>query len=308
MQRRSEVPLILAAFAGIYLIWGTTYLATAFAIRSMPPFIIGTVRFLGIGSLMYLWLRAREPRPFAGLNVPVTVLCGVLMSGIGNGLAMWAQNGLPSGVTALFAASLPMVVLLFDWAFYSRQPPTALAASGVVLGLAGVGVLTANSHQLSGRVHPVHILAVMIATVAWAIAALLQRRHIPAQRIANFTCLQLLGGGMMQFLAAALDHEWFGFSIHQVTLPSLLALCYLVLFGTLIANNCYSYLIAHVTAQKVATYALVNPVIALALGTVILGEKLTPATVTASGLVLAGVALVLMRGSRVMRQAQRTIA
>lgn len=303
--RRSLLPLVLAAFAGIYLIWGTTYLATAIAIRSLPPFIIGSVRFLTTGTLMYAWLRLRDPQPFGGLNIPVTAFCGVLMSGVGNGLAMWAQQGLPSGITALFVASLPMFILLLDWAFFSRRAPAGTAAIGVVLGLSGVAVLSGHTHGLSGRVHPVHIIAVMVAILAWAVATLLQRQYIPARRIWNFTCLQLLAAGTAQLLASLVDHEWARFAPGQVTWPALLAVCYLALFGTLIANNCYSFLIAHVPAQKVTTYALVNPVIALTLGALILGEAVTRATLTASALVLMGVALVLIQGVRQRRAARR---
>jgi drug/metabolite transporter (DMT)-like permease len=296
MRRRPELPFILAAFAGVYLIWGTTYLATAFAIRSLPPFVVGSLRFMSIGLVMYGWLRLQEPRPFDGLNIPITMLCGVLMSGVGNGFAMWAQQGLPSGITALFVASLPMFILLLDWAFFSRHPPAGAAAMGVVLGMAGVAVLTTHTRALSGHIHPIHIFAVMMAVTAWATATLLQRRWVPARRIANFTCLQLLAAGVFQIIAAAIAGEWSRFDAHQVTAGSLLALAYLCVFGTLIANNCYSYLIAHVPAQKVTTYALVNPVIALTLGAVILGERITVATVIASALVLAGVALVLLQG------------
>ena len=138
----------------------------------------------------------------------------------------------------------------------------------------------------------------MPAIISWALSTLLQRRHIPPQRIVNFTCLQLLGAGTFQGVLAALDREWVGFSFGQVTLPAILALSYLAVFGTLVATNCYSYLIAHVPAQKVSTYALVNPVIALALGALILGEKMTPATLTAGALVLGGVALILLQGVR----------
>ena len=297
-SRRAEIPLILAAFAGIYLIWGTTYLATAFAIRSLPPFVVGTMRFLSMGSLMYLWLRAHEPSPFAGLDRGITILCGVLMSGVGNGLSMWAQLALPSGITALFIASLPMFVLILDWAFFSRRAPAGAAALGVILGLSGVGLLTAHSRELSGTVHPIHIAAVTLAVLAWATASLLQRRHIPVDRITNFTCLQLLAAGTFQMVLATLNGEWQNLSVPQVTGSSLLAVVYLALVGTLVATNCYSYLLAHVPVQKVSTYALVNPVIALALGALILDEKITPITITASALVMAGVALVLMQGLR----------
>ena len=297
-EPRSDLPVKLAAFAGIYLIWGTTYLAIALAIRSLPPFTVGAIRYLTAGSVMYAWLRSREPRPFDGLNIPGTLLCGVLMSGIGNGFVMWAQKGVPSGVAALFVASLPMLILLFDWAFFSRQKPARVATLGVIVGLAGVAVLATHTGGMSGRIHPIHLLAVLAAEVSWAIATLLQRRFVPIRRIVNFTCLQLFAGGVFQLSAALIGRDWQVLAAHGVASSSLLAVAYLTIAGTLVANNCYSYLIAHVSAHKVSTYALVNPVIALALGVVVLGEKVSWAMLIASALVLLGVALVLFQGVR----------
>ncbi len=297
-EQHSSLPAKLAAFAGIYVIWSTTYLAIALAIRTVPPFSVGAVRYLTAGGLMYAWLRTRESRPFDGLNIGGTILCGVLMSGVGNGLVMWAQQGIPSGVAALFVASLPMLILLFDWAFFSRQRPARLATIGVLVGLAGMTVLATHAGGLSGRIHPIHMLAVLVAEVAWAVATLLQRRFVPARRILNFTCLQLLAGGVFQLTAAIVGRDWVALSAHGVAGVSLLAVAYLTIMGTLVANNCYSYLIAHVSAHKVSTYALVNPVIALALGVVILGEKVSWAMLIASALVLLGVALILFQGMR----------
>jgi len=297
-EQHSSLPAKLAAFAGIYVIWSTTYLAIALAIRTVPPFTVGAVRYLTAGGLMYAWLRTRESRPFDGLNIGGTILCGVLMSGVGNGLVMWAQQGIPSGVAALFVASLPMLILLFDWAFFSRQRPARLATIGVLVGLAGMTVLATHAGGLSGRIHPIHMLAVLVAEVAWAVATLLQRRFVPARRILNFTCLQLLAGGVFQLTAAIVGRDWVALSAHGVAGVSLLAVAYLTIMGTLVANNCYSYLIAHVSAHKVSTYALVNPVIALALGVVILGEKVSWAMLIASALVLLGVALILFQGMR----------
>jgi drug/metabolite transporter (DMT)-like permease len=297
-ERHSTLTAKLAAFAGIYVIWSTTYLAIALAIRTVPPFTVGALRYLTAGGLMYAWLRARESRPFDGLNIGGTILCGVLMSGVGNGLVMWAQQGIPSGVAALFVASLPMLILLFDWAFFSRQRPARLATIGVLVGLAGMTVLATHAGGLSGRIHPIHMLAVLAAEVAWALATLLQRRFVPARRILNFTCLQLLAGGVFQLAAAIIGRDWIALAAHGVAGVSLLAVAYLTIMGTLVANNCYSYLIAHVSAHKVSTYALVNPVIALALGVVILGEKVSWAMLIASALVLLGVALILFQGMR----------
>jgi drug/metabolite transporter (DMT)-like permease len=297
-EAHSNLPAKVAAFAGIYLIWSTTYLAIAVAIRTVPPFSVGAMRYLTAGGLMYAWLRARESRPFDGLNIGGTILCGVLMSGVGNGLVMWAQQGIPSGVAALFVASLPMLILLFDWAFFSRQRPALLATIGVLVGLGGMAELATHAGGLSGRIHPIHMLAVLTAEVAWAVATLLQRRFVPASRILNFTCLQLFAGGVFQLAVALIGRDWVALAAHSVAASSLLAVGYLTIMGTLVANNCYSYLIAHVSAHKVSTYALVNPVIALALGVAILDEKVSLAMLVASAMVLLGVALILFQGVR----------
>lgn len=296
MLRRSRSSAILIAFAAIYVIWGTTYLGIALVLRSLPPFFGGGARFLVSSALMYLWLRWRDPHPFAGLNIPGTVLCGVLLTGMGNGLVIFAQTGLPSGVAALFIAVLPVLTLLLDWAFYARQRPATGAVAGVTLGFAGLAVLTANMHTLSGAIRPIHVAAVLVAELAWANATLLQRRYVPIGRVVSFTCLQMFIGSLFQLLMGLIDHEWLRLDLSRVTLPSLLALLYLIIFGSLVAFNCYSFLIARVAAQKITTYALVNPVIALALGALVLDERITPAAVLAAVLVLLGVALVLFPG------------
>ena len=296
MKHSSNSRTILLAFAGIYIIWGTTFLGIALAIRTIPPFFSGGVRFLVAGSLMFIWLRTRTSRPFAGLNIGGTLFCGVLLSGIGNGFVLWAQQGLPSGIAALFVGALPVLILLFDWLFFSHRVPTTRAAIGLAIGLAGVIVLSLHTHSLSGQVRPIHIAAVMVAETGWAFGSLLQRRYISPERLAGYTCLQMLSGGVFQLLMGILDREWIGFSMSQISLQSVLAVCYLVIFGSIVAVNCYSYLLAHVPVSKVSTYALVNPVIALALGALVLHEKITPVALLCTVLVIVGVALVLWRG------------
>jgi drug/metabolite transporter (DMT)-like permease len=302
MNQSQNVRTVLAAFAGIYIIWGTTFLGIALVIRTIPPFFSGGIRFLVAGGLMYVWLRTRTSRPFAGLNLPGVILCGVLLSGIGNGFVLWAQQGLPSGVAALFVGALPVLILLFDWLLFSGRAPTLRASVGVALGLAGVVVLSLHTHSMSGQVRPIHILAVMTAETAWALGSLLQKRYVTPERLAGYTCLQMLVGGVFQGAMGLVDHEWVDFSLSRISLQSVLALAYLVVFGSIIAVNCYSYLLAHVPASKVSTYALVNPVIALALGALVLHERVTPVELLCTGLVIAGVALVLWRGRPTVTQ------
>jgi drug/metabolite transporter (DMT)-like permease len=295
LPRPPALAQILLAFAGIYIIWGTTFLAIAFVIRTIPPFFSGGVRFLIAGGLMYAWLRSREPRPFSGLEFGGSILCGVLMTGIGNGFLLWAQQGLPSGIAALFVGALPVSTLILDWLFFSRRAPNAQSALGVVIGLAGVVVLTAHTHSFAGTIRPVHVIAVLTAELAWSAGTLLQRRYVSAERVINFACLQMLAGAVFQLLMGCVDREWIGFVPAQISLPSVLALLYLVVFGSLVAVNCYSFLVAHVPAQKVTTYALVNPVIALTLGALVLNEKIPPVAILSAILVLVGVALVLFQ-------------
>jgi len=294
-HQRPALAQVLLAFAGIYIIWGTTFLAIALTIRTIPPFFSGGVRFLIAASLMYAWLRAREPRPFARLHIGGSILCGVLMSGIGNGFVIWSQTGLPSGIAALFVGALPVSTLLLDWMFFSKRPPSSQSALGVAIGLAGVVVLTVHTHSFSGAIRPVHVISVLTAELAWSAGTLLQRRYVSAERILNFSCLQMLAGAAFQLLMGGIDREWIGFVPAHISLQSVFAVLYLVVFGSIVAVNCYSFLVAHVPPQKVTTYALVNPVIALALGAIVLHEKISPAAILSAILVLVGVALVLFQ-------------
>ncbi len=291
----------MPAFAGIYIIWGTTFVGIAFAVRTIPPFFSGALRFFVAGALMYLWLRLREPHPFRGLAIGGTLLCGVLLSGIGNGFVLWAQQGgLPSGIAALFIGALPVLLLLLDWLFFSRRPPTSRSLVGLAVGLIGVVILTLHTHSLSGTVRPIHVAAVLLAESGWALGSLLQRRFVQPGQLKAYTCLQMLAGSGFQLLMGFVDHEASAFIPSQISLQSLLAMAYLIVFGSVIAANCYSYLLAHVPAQKVSTYALVNPVIALALGAIVLHERITPVALVCAGMVLGGVTLVLWPGRTVL--------
>ena len=296
---------VLAAFAGIYLIWGTTYLAIAFAIHSMPPFISGVARFALAGAVMYVGLRARSPRPFAGVNIPMMALSGVLLSGVGNGFVLWAQQGIPSGIAALFVAAVPVLVLIFDWAFFSKRAPTKQALIGIAVAVAGVVTIVMHTRTLSGSAHPLYVLAMFVATTGWSIGTLLQKRSANAGTVLSFTCGQMLFGAAFQFLMSIVTGEWSRFDPAAITLQGVLAILYLVVFGSIVALNCYLWLLTRVPAPKVATYALVNPVVALILGAAVLGESVTPLAMVAALLVLFGVALIVFQDLPLLRKLTR---
>jgi drug/metabolite transporter (DMT)-like permease len=199
---------VLAAFAGIYIIWGTTYLAIAFVVDTMPPFIGGVARFALAGLLMYAWLRTRNPHPFAGVNVPMMALTGVLLSGIGNGFVLWAQQGIPSGIAALIVASVPVLVLIFDWAFFSKRAPTKQALFGIAVAIAGVATIVMHTRTLSGTAQPMYVLAMLVATTGWSIGTLVQKRAATPATVLSFTCGQMLFGAAAQLLLSLVTGEW----------------------------------------------------------------------------------------------------
>ena len=286
---------VLAAFAGIYVIWGTTYLAISFAIKSMPPFISGTLRFGLAGLLMYIWLRARSPRPFAGVSIPMMALTGVLLSGIGNGFVLFAQQGIPSGIAALIVAAVPVIVLILDWAFFSKRAPTKQALLGTAVAIAGVVTIVMHTRSLSGNAHPLYLLAMVVAVTGWSFGTLVQKRSANKDTVLSFTCGQMLFGAAFQLLMSFVTNEWPRFDPAAISLSGVLAIAYLVVFGSIVGLNCYLWLLTRVAAPKVATYALVNPVVAMVLGSIVLGERITPLAIVAAVLVLLGVALIVFQ-------------
>lgn len=289
---RTNLRLVIA-FAAIYIIWGTTYVGISLAIRTLPPFVSGAIRFLLAAALLYGWIRSKSPQPMTGVPLGKALITGVLLSGIGNGFVIFAQQGIPSGIAALVVAAMPVFVVMIDWAFFSRRAPTGSALTGMMIALAGVTVIVLRTHSLTGIVHPLHIFALISAVIAWSFGTLVQRNAARAETVLSFTCAQMFFGGLFQLLMSFVNAEWTHFDIASVSFTSMAAVGYLIVFGSLIALNCYLWLLTRVPAQKVTTYALVNPVIALLLGAIVLGEPITVSTLLAALLVLTGIALVL---------------
>jgi len=288
-------PTVAMAFACLYVVWGTTYLAIALAIRTVPPFVGGAVRFLLAAGLLYAGLRTRRARPLTGVDWRMALICGVLLFGLGNGLVMWSQQGVPSGIAALVVAAVPVFVLILDWMYFDKRPPGVTAALGTALAVVGVGAIIVHTQALSGRVQPLHIAALVISVLAWSIGTLLQKRAVARDGVFAFTCAQIFFGGIAQAVFALLTGEFRALRIETVSPVSALAILYLALFGTIVGASCYTWLLARVPAQKVSTYAVVNPVVALLLGAWLLNEPITAQVVGSVALVLLGVTLVLFQ-------------
>ncbi|MFO1402260.1 MAG: EamA family transporter [Steroidobacteraceae bacterium] len=299
---------IAIAFAAIYVIWGTTFLAIALVLRSFPPFASASIRFLCAGVLLLVVLRLRGPRPLAGIPIGRMMLCGVLLVSGGNGLVVWAQQGVPSGIAALLIASIPVAVLVLQRAFFGHRLPDGRTLLGIAIALAGVLLIVSQVGRLTGAVRPLHVLSLFGAVLSWSLGTLLYR-GVPQERVLAGTAVQVIAGAAGLALMAAADGEWGRLHPAAVTGESLVALAYLIVFGSIIAQGCYLWLLGHVAPQKVATYALVNPVVAMALGALVLGERLNALAGVAVLLVLAGVGLVLWpgapRGTRRSRAGRR---
>lgn len=296
---------IILAFAVIYIVWGTTYLGIAYSLQSIPPFISGAIRFLLAGAAMFLWLGIRSRSPFAHVPWRTAVFVGVLNSGIGNGLVIYAQQGVPSGVAALVIGSIPGIVLLLDALFFTRRLPSVIPLIGMAVALAGVGLMANDLGNLTDRAKPLYVFALLFAAAGWGLGTLLQKGAVRPETVLGFTCVQMLVGGVFQGGLSILDGEWQTFQFAEVTTTSWLALLYLIVLGSILAFNCYLWLLTQVSAAAVTTYALINPVIAMCLGALLLNELITPLAIIAAVMVLGGVALILFEGfwkRRIARQ------
>lgn len=288
--RRAEIAL---AFAAIYVIWGSTYLAIRFAIETVPPLLMAAVRFLVAGSLLYAWLRWRGAARPAPVHWRAAAVVGACMLLGGNGAVVWAEQRVPSGVTALLVAMVPLWMVLLDWARPGGRRPTLTVVTGLALGLAGL-LLLVGPEQVLGGEHVDHAGALMLAfgCLAWSLGSVYSR-HAPLPASPQLaTAMEMLAGGALLLAAAALRGELPQVELAAVSARSLLAIAYLVVFGSLVAFSAYIWLLRQTTAARVSTYAYVNPVVAMLLGWAFAGEPLAPRTLLAAAVIVGGVVLI----------------
>lgn len=281
------------AFAAIYLIWGSTYLAIRFAVETLPPFLMLAARFGVAGLLLYAWLRLRgQPRPPRQEWIGSTAVGGLLLVG-GTGAVAWAEQWIPSGLAALIVAIVPMWMVILDWIRPGGRRPTRAIVSGLVMGLAGV-VLLVGPVELGGggRMQYLGALAVVAGTISWATGSVFGSSfHVPSvPRMA--AALQMTMGGALLLTLGTLRGEWSRFDPTGISVRSGLSLVYLIVFGSVIAFAAYVYLLRVSTPARVGSYAYVNPVVAVFLGWALANEPVTGRTVVAATVIITGVALI----------------
>jgi len=283
---------IIVAFAAVYLIWGSTYLAIRFAVETLPPYLMTGARFLVAGGLLYAWARWRGARPPQPVHWRSALLVGGLMISGGMGLVGWASQSVPSGLVALVIATSPLWLVSLDGLLPGGARPGRLTILGVALGLAGVAWLVGPDVFGTGRLPAGAIGALLLAPVLWSIGSLRSRTAARPDDALLATGLQMLAGGALALVVGVLVGELPRVDLAAVTLRSGLAFGYLVLFGSLIGFTAYVWLLRNVDLAKVSTYAYVNPVVAVFLGWALAGEEVTLRTLLAATLIIGAVAFI----------------
>lgn len=287
----SQRSLVILAFAIVYLVWGSTYLAIRVAVETMPPFLLAGVRFLAAGSMMFVWLN------FRGMALPDrkqwlhAAVAGILMLLGGNGLVVWAEQTISSSLAALLVALTPMWFALLDWWRPSGHRPALFTVIGILVGFGGVAMLV-SGHNMSGVAisqNPWGLVALILAGFFWAAGSLWSRYNAKSESPWMNAALQMICGGVALLLLSCFRGETAHFKYTQTSTHSWLALLYLIVFGSWIAFSAYVWLLKVSTPAKVTTYAYVNPVMAVLLGCLLLGEPFGARTFWAATVILIGV-------------------
>ncbi len=278
--------LTLLAFAAIYIIWGSTYLAIAIAIEGIPPLLMASLRFLPAAIVMILWGVARGSTWPGWRDTMEAFIVGTLMLSFGNGAVSFVEDKMPSGVAALLVAMVPIWVVVFE-AMGRRKFPRPAVVFGVMAGLAGVGLLSqTDAGWVGGAVDPWYVVIILTGAACWAYGSL-RSRNSRIDSLRMRAGMQMLGGSASLALMAVLHGDRVDW--RAVPVASWQALAFLTIFGSIIAFTAYIWLLRNVPAPAVATYAFVNPVVALALGAWILGEPITWQTLVAAALIIVAV-------------------
>ncbi|HET9225256.1 MAG TPA: drug/metabolite exporter YedA [Thermoanaerobaculia bacterium] len=280
------------ALAAVYVIWGSTYLAIRFAIETLPPFWMAGVRFLVSGLLLYGWARWRgAPKPSRIHWGSAALIGGLLLLG-GNGAVVWAEQRLDSGAAALLVSTVPIWMVLFEWLRRGGTRPTLGVVAGLALGFAGLVMLVKPSGGDTGGFDAVGVAVLLLGCMSWAWGSL-RSRHVPLPESPLLaTGMEMLAGGALFMVAGLLTGEAGRLDLAAASPKSLLALGYLVLFGSLLGFTAYIWLLRVTSPALASTYAYVNPVVAVLLGWAFAGEPLTAGMLVAAAVILTGVALI----------------
>ena len=293
-QNEPSKGLVIAAFAAVYIIWGSTYVGIAMAIRSVPPFLMAGLRFFAAGIILFLWCLAKGEKtpPFA--SVAKNAWGGVMMLGAGTTSLIWSEQYLPSGLAAVIVASIPFFFVILDKRNWKQNFSSKSIIGGLLVGFAGIVLLFQgkgslnlhNSKQLAGFV------VLLAGSIVWAAGSLYAKYSVSQGSTLVKAAIQMMAAGVAGFIFSFITGEEPGFDWGGITASSIYAMLYLVFIGSLIGYIAYIWLLSVRPPSIVGTYAYANPAVAIFLGWLIAGEKITLQQVLALAVILCGVLLV----------------
>ncbi len=288
MKSRAWVALV-----AVYIVWGSTYLAIRFAVETIPPFLTAGIRFFVAGSLLYIWQR------LSGVPAPKKVewrsasIIGLLLLLGGNGLLNWAETHIPLGIASLLIATVPLWMVLLDALRPRGTRPSWLVWLGVLVGLAGTALLANpwQPHTTSPSLDPLGIIVLILAAISWSIGSLYSRNAPLPKAPLMGTGMEMLVGSLGLFILSAITGEWGQLHLAAISLRSLGGLVYLIVFGSCIGFVAYTWLLRNAPTHLVSTYAYVNPVVAILLGSFIGHEPLESIEIISAAIIIGGVVL-----------------
>lgn len=298
MQSSPSRMKLLLAFASVYLVWGSTYLGIRIAIETIPPLLMAGIRFIIAGSTLYLWGVFRGHERPARSQWKSTAIIGLMLLLVGNGGLSWSEKLIPSGIAALLVAVSPLWFILLEW-MQGGIKPTPGVFLGLFLGTFGIVVLIDPANLVGGL--SVNILGAVVllgSSICWAVGSLYSRRAKLPSSPAFANGMEMLIGGVGLIVVSAVIGEWNSFHPESITIRSLLAVAYLIVFGSIIGFSSYVWLLHATTLARTSTYAYVNPIVAVIIGWLVAGETLSGRVLIAATLIIAAVAAITTLGTR----------
>jgi drug/metabolite transporter (DMT)-like permease len=283
----------LLAFAIIYFVWGSTFLAIRIGVQEVPPLLLAAMRFFVAGLVLYVWMIARGERSPTARQWMSASLLGFFIFVVDYGCLFWAEKRVPSGIAAVMLATIPAFMALSEIIFLRTQKITTRLALALAIGIGGVAVLMSRSLNLGGApIDTAGAAALIIASMSWSISSVLTRKvALPPSKVMS-SGAQMLAGGVFLILAAAAFGEFRNFHPSTVSRGAWLSLLYLIVAGSIVGFTAYVWLIHHESPTKVGTYAYVNPVVAVLVGYFLGGEALGPRTILGTLFVLVSVVVI----------------
>ncbi len=299
---------LISAFASVYIVWGSTYLAIRIAIETIPPLLMAGFRFIIAGSIMYLWGRLRTNERPTRVHWKSAAIVGLMLLLVGNGALSWSEQLIPSGIAALLVAVSPLWFILIEW-MQGGARPTAGVFIGLALGTIGIAILIDPADLVGGgEVSALGASVLLISSVCWAFGSFYSRRAKLPSSPALANGMEMLIGGVGLILIGALTGEVKDLHLANVTTKSLLAVAYLVVFGSIIGFSSYIWLFHNTTPTRASTYAYVNPIVAVFIGWLVGGEQLPTRVILAALLIIAAVAAITVFGTRKSSKALETLS